>query len=79
MISAIPVSFPFGGKQITGTLSNITGGGAGDHFHLMVANFYWGRLRTAQGQWVFDPSRNEGKELARLADYFGDIVIAWYQ
>jgi hypothetical protein len=71
----IPVSFDFEGKPYTGYLSFVNGAG-GYHWHLMVNKFYWGVLVNKSYEWVFHDQKNELKE---YADYFGDVLQAWYE
>lgn len=57
------------------------GAGTSSTFHLHDdKNFYCGCLRWSdfENEWVFDPTP-KSQDLAELADFFGDIVTAWYQ
>lgn len=49
--------------------------GAGDNrvWHLMIDNYYFGRLRYTD-KWVFDSNT-----MPEIADLLGEYVIAWYQ
>lgn len=48
-------------------------------YHLMDdKNFYLGRLRQANGKWVFDATPKT-KELEGMAEYFGDFLAAWFE
>lgn len=70
-----PVTFEFEGKTYSGYLSQVMGAGSTVVFHLHINNYYYGRLRYANG-WVFDTNpRSIGWEI--LAEYFGHIVISW--
>jgi len=72
----IPVSFTHGGKEYHGALAPVYGGGV-HVYHLEINNYYFGRLRFANDRWMFDTNKlSEGWEV--LADYFGEIVIAWH-
>ena len=77
----IPIEFEHAGKKYKCHLSKSSGAGDSSIFHLMDdKHFYKGRLRWSDflKSWVFDPSPKT-KDLAELADYFGDVVIAWYE
>jgi len=74
----IPIVFQFNGKEYRGDLSPVFGAGEHNHFHLMIDNYYCGRLRFANCEWVFD-SNPLSKGWERLADYFGEVIQAWYQ
>jgi hypothetical protein len=51
--------------------------GAGqNHWHLMVDNFYWGRLRRVGDEWYFDENK---PRIGHLVDYFVAVVIAWHE
>jgi len=87
MDSGIPVTFECEGKICSGVLIRVSGGGSSSTFYLMVDNYYWGQLWFVDAVPAFDfaPAREAGwrfasntKELAHLADYFGSIVISWY-
>ncbi len=71
----IPVSFQLNGEQYAGTLEEVAGAGGGV-WHLMVDNFYWGRLRRVDDQWYFDESN---RQVGELKDHFVATVIAWYE
>jgi hypothetical protein len=73
----IPVSFEFDGKKYVGYLSEVRGAGSdAGEWHLMVNNFYWGRLRKVKDEWFFDESK---WAVGHLKDYFAAVVAAWYQ
>ena len=77
----IPVTFECNGKSFSGQLAQVAGAGGNAVFHLMDnKNFYCGRLRYSDfiKDWVFDPTPKT-KDLEQQADYFGDVVTAWYQ
>ena len=77
----IPVTFERDGNPYSGQLAQVAGAGGNSVFHLMDSkNFYCGRLRYSDfvKDWVFDPTPKT-KELEQQADYFGDVVTAWYQ
>ncbi len=71
----IPVSFTFKGKDYKGTLGFVNGAG-GYVWFLMVNRFYWGQLGYSNYEWVFHDQKDE---LGDYADYFGAVVIAWYE
>lgn len=71
----IPVEFDFEGRKVKGTL-DATAGAGGNVWHLMVENYYWGRLRKAGDAWYFDESK---WKVADQIDHFAAVVIAWYQ
>ena len=68
----IPISFDFNGQHYHGFLSPVHG--SGTHvYHLMVNNFFKGRLRYVHDEWVFDT--NDGsKGWDSLADFFGEAI-----
>lgn len=69
----IPVSFQFKGNRFAGELSSVHGGGV-HVYHLMIDNYYYGRLRYVHGEWVFDSNKgSEGWE--SLADLLGELVL----
>ena len=74
----IPVTFQFRNQQITGSLLEVAGSGSNTVWHLMVSNYYWGRLRLHDDEFVFDPTPAT-KEVQLLVDYFGAVAIGWYQ
>lgn len=77
----IPVKFEHNGRKYNCVLHKVAGGGDTSTFHLMDdKHFYNGRLRWSdfQKKWVFD-STPKTKDLEELADYFGEVVTAWYE
>lgn len=77
----IPVEFDHNGKHYKCHLSKVSGAGQTSVFHLMDGkNFYNGRLRWSdfENKWVFDPTPKT-EDLKELADFFGDVVTAWYE
>lgn len=75
----IPVSFEHKGKKTEGHLEKVSGAADTSTWHLMGTDkFYYGRLRRTNDKWVFDPTP-KSQDLAELADFFGDIITAWYQ
>ena len=52
---------------------SVYGAGAGV-WHLMIDDYYYGRLRMTDGRWFFDGNKHGMED---LADYFGDYVTAW--
>lgn len=72
-MNKIPVIFPHNGKEMKGYLHAVAGAGGGV-WHLMVDNYYWGRLRQVGDSWAFDISK---EEVAHLVDYFAAVVISW--
>lgn len=70
----IPITF----DKFTGYFTKVSGAGESSIWHLYDSkNYYIGRLRFTD-KWVFDSSP-KGKEFETLADYFGEVVRAWYQ
>jgi len=77
----IPTNFDHCGKQYICHVSKVSGAGDTSTFHLIdEKNFYLGRLRWSsfEKKLVFD-APHKTKELEQLADYFGDVVTAWYE
>ena len=65
----IPVSFEYRGKNYEGIFHRVQGGGA-TVWHLMINDFYYGRL-THTGKWIFS---SNSKEMEELADCFGGQI-----
>ena len=75
----IPITFEHVGQQYSGHFGIVMGGGHTSTFHLMDnKNYYLGRLRMYNDEFVFDPTPKT-KELSQLADFFGDYIINWQQ
>jgi hypothetical protein len=75
----IPVTFEHMGKTVKGQLGKVQGAGDTEVWHLHDnKNYYLGRLRRLNAQWVFDPTPKT-ESLVEMAQYFGDVVTAWYQ
>jgi hypothetical protein len=70
-MTKIPIAFDYQGKHYSGTLEQVAGAGT-DVYHLMIDKFYYGRLRKANGAWVFDPAN--GSQMKELAGFFGARV-----
>jgi hypothetical protein len=66
------ISFVYNGRQVIAELDQVQGAGATGVYHLMIDNYYRGRLRfsTFENRWVFDG------EFAELAERFGRYVEA---
>ena len=47
------ISFEHKGKKYSGEFSSVAGAGSNQLWHLMIDNFYYGRLRYSD-RWVFD-------------------------
>jgi hypothetical protein len=80
-MESIPIKFQCEAKKYMCHLSHVIGAGTTSCYHLQDdKNFYLGRLRWSEfeNKWVFDSSPKT-KDLEQLADYFGDVVTAWYQ
>ncbi|MDF2381306.1 hypothetical protein JMG10_07510 [Nostoc ellipsosporum NOK] len=71
----IPVSFEYNGRGYKGILSRVYGGGDAHNYHLYVNKYYWGILFLGPAGWRFGSKKTE---LEEIADYFGDVVQAWY-
>jgi hypothetical protein len=69
-MSAMPIIFTHNGAQYTGKLSQVQGAGDTGVYHLMIDNYYRGRLRLSafDNKWVFDG------EFAQLAEGFGALL-----
>ena len=73
--------FECNGKTFSDQLTQVAGAGGNSVFHLMDSrNFYSGRLRYSDfiKDWVFDPTPKT-QEVEQQANYFGDVVTAWYE
>ena len=78
-METIPISFEHQGKHYAGHFNKVMGAGDTSTYHLMDdKNFYLGRLRIANDQWIFDATPKT-LELKELADFFGDYIINWQQ
>jgi hypothetical protein len=71
----IPITFEFEGKQYAGSFQAVFGAGS-DTWYLYVDNYYWGRLRLVNGDWFFD-NNNKSKGMESMAQYLGEVIIAW--
>lgn len=72
----IPITFEYEGKEYKGTLDQVAGA-AGKTWHLMIDNFYWGKLRLNDNGWFFDATpKNES--MTSMAYYFGEYITLWY-
>jgi hypothetical protein len=68
----IPIEFDYEGIQYSGTFQNVHGGGT-ETYHLYDSmNYYLGRLRKANGQWVFDSTPKI--DMSELASFFGEHI-----
>jgi hypothetical protein len=89
-MTEIPVTFRLDGKEYKGTITSVSGAASGAMFHLNVDKHHWGRLWYVEGHpgfgdglhavkagWRF--ASNQHPSLSELADYFGEIVTAWFQ
>jgi hypothetical protein len=72
----IPVTFIHNGREYSGILTPVMGAGDATVFHLMVNNYYWGRLRYSEclNGWLFD-----SEILKDQADWFEYVITACYQ
>lgn len=75
-MNGIPITFEFEGKTYSGFFQSVMGAGSSAMFHLMIDNFYFGRLRFSDftNDWVFDGNK-PGME--KMAAEFGYWVTAW--
>ncbi len=72
----IPVEYEYRGQKYKGRLSQVSGSASTNFYHLYVNNFYHGQLQLLDRGWVF--SNQEGWQ-PELADYFGDVITAWFE
>jgi hypothetical protein len=70
----IHITFTYLSTTYHGFLSPVHGAGQ-KTWHLYVDKYYWGMLRLVKDKWVFDSNHKEG--ISELADYFGQVVMAW--
>jgi len=70
------ITFDHQGKHYKGQLVPVMGAGSSNEFHLMIDNYYCGRLRYSD-RWVFDPTPKTDS-FVELTEYFGEYVTAWY-
>lgn len=73
-MQTIPITFEHKGNRYTGYFQSVAGAGSSQIFHLMIDNYYYGRLRTSDRGWVFDS--NSGME--DMAQLFGEHIKAFY-
>jgi hypothetical protein len=71
----IPIEFDYKGKHYAGHFQQIHGAAA-PVFFLYIDNFYYGRLRSYNQSWVFDPSKFGMED---LASFFGEHVSKFMQ
>lgn len=76
MTASIPVTFEHDGKQYNGVLVDVLGPG-NTIWHLYVNGGFWGQLVYSE-RWGWQYHNHKG-DLKHLANYFGEVVIAWYQ
>lgn len=78
----IPVSFEFGGKMVSAGLRPFVGIGQDkndiDTYYLRNGMKFFGSLHKINDEYVFYPEPG-CEELTELADYFRDVIIAWYE
>jgi len=76
----IPVSFEYKGRKYEGRFKAVNGGGSSGHWHLEIEKndryYYFGQLLKTESGWSF--SCQDGY-LNDLAEFFGDVVTAWYE
>lgn len=73
----VPVKFVYEGKEYTGYLSPVSGGGNPSQFHLMIDNYYRGSLFYTQA-WEWRFGSQDGR-FENLVHYFSSAVIMWYE
>ena len=68
------ITFTFEGKEYAADLFQVQGAGDTSVYHLMIDDYYRGRLRLSafDNRWVFDG------EFADLAEGFGEFVQLLY-
>lgn len=72
----IPVTFTHDSKEYKGTLDEVAGA-AGSTWHLMIDNYYCGKLIHTD-KWIFHPNpKNDW--MKGKGEEFGEVVTAWYQ
>jgi hypothetical protein len=66
----LPLIFTYAGKQYDGELTQVQGAGGTSVYHLMIQNYYCGRLRFSafNNRWVFDG------EFEEMAEGFGILL-----
>ena len=76
-MNKIPILFDHEGQAFKGSFDEVQGSGTSKTWHLMINNFYLGKLRLIDSGWVFDPTP-QNESMAELANFFGDHVTDWY-
>jgi hypothetical protein len=72
----IPIEFDYNGEHYKGHFSQPFGTG-GSVWHLMIDNFYFGQLLYSETNgWSFHDNKGMMQD---MADYFGNIVMLWYE
>lgn len=66
------IEFDYEGILYSGTFRDVHGGGTQVYHFYDSQNFYLGRLRQANGQWVFDSTPKY--DFSSLASFLGDHV-----
>jgi hypothetical protein len=73
----VPITFECNGKKYSGYFSEIHGAGS-NVWHLNIDKYYSGSLQLSNDKWVFHAGPKD-RELAELADFFGNYLTAWYE
>lgn len=74
-IDHIPVSFDYKGKHYEGSLDEVNGSG-GRTWFLNINKYHRGQLLFVNDKFVFYGS---DKMFEDLAEFFGEIIMLWYE
>ena len=72
-MNKVPIIFEHQGREYKGSFDGVQGSGTSKMWHLMVDNFYRGRLRFTDRGWVSDTTP-KNPAMAELSTFFGDHV-----
>lgn len=70
----VAISFIFRENEYKGELQKVAGANSSSTWHLMIDNFFCGRLCKAD-KWVFD-STPKTKKFEHMAEHFGRYITA---
>jgi len=72
----IPVDYDYKGIYYKGILTNVSGSGNIQFYHLYVDSYYKGQLQLLDRGWQF--SNQDGYQ-PDLADYFEAVLVSLYE
>jgi hypothetical protein len=72
-MESVPITFTHKGKLYSGYFHAVQGAGSSQVWHLMINDYYYGRLRYTD-KWVFD-----SQIMPEMAEEFGSYITGWFQ